>query len=293
VALAVYYIANNKEAFTIILEANLSFVLLSGLCMLVFWLFTGVRLYLVLQLFDLKLKFREWFGLVIITKFFSYFLPFRGGMVARAYYLKKQYAFDYTRFLGSTVGLYMLSIFLNCLLGLGILFFFNRFDDERILTLTYLLTAALAGIVLLAVLSVFFKDRIKYKYVDKITESINLFTERPGILIKLILNHLAIRFFWALSIYFIFRSLAIDINVLEATFLSILVAISILFSITPANLGITETVIASFAFIFSYTFDNGVAASLLLRAVEMSLIVVFGIYYAQRLSIQLINTKDE
>ncbi|MCP4124752.1 MAG: hypothetical protein GY751_23675, partial [Bacteroidetes bacterium] len=149
------------------------------------------------------------------------------------------------------------------------------------------------GIVLLAVLSVYFNDRIKYKFITRITKSINLFTERPGILAKLVLNHLAIRLFWALSIYFIFHSLSIEIPALEATFLSILVAISILFSITPANLGITETVIASFAFIFSYSFDNGVASSLLLRAVEMSLIVILGIYYAQRLSIQLIDKNDE
>ncbi|MCP4121704.1 MAG: flippase-like domain-containing protein, partial [Bacteroidetes bacterium] len=217
IGLAVYYVINNADAFTVILDAKPGFVMLSGLCALIFWMFTGVRLYLVLQLFDLKLKFREWFGLVIITKFFSYFLPFRGGMVARAYYLKKQYDFEYAKFLGSTMGLYMLSIFLNCLLGFIILIIYNRFDDERILTLTYLLAAAIAGIVLLAVLSVYFNDKFKYKFITRITKSINLFTERPGILAKLVLNHLAIRLFWALSIYFIFHSLSIEIPALEAT----------------------------------------------------------------------------
>ena len=69
-------------------------------------------------MFNLRLKFKEWFGLGIITNFYNFITPFRGGMAARAVYLKKKHGFAIIHFLATLSAIYIIIFFVGSLAGL-------------------------------------------------------------------------------------------------------------------------------------------------------------------------------
>lgn len=72
-----------------------------------FFINNGLILKYFLEPFDIRLRFKEWFGLSVITTMGNYLTPFRGGAVARAVYLKKKHKFSYSYFLSTLSGIYI------------------------------------------------------------------------------------------------------------------------------------------------------------------------------------------
>lgn len=90
---------------------------------ILFLINNGLILKYFLESFKIKLEFKEWFGLSVITTMGNYLTPFRGGAVARAVYLKKIHQFSYSYFLSTLAGIYIVIFLVYSFIGLLAMFF--------------------------------------------------------------------------------------------------------------------------------------------------------------------------
>ncbi len=106
-------------------EAEISwhFIAIMSLLILTFQFLAGIRMKLLTGMFGLRLAPYEWIGLAQMTTFFNY-LPFKGGAVAGALFLKGAHGFPYTRFLATMAASSALAVVTYSIvgsLGLGLL----------------------------------------------------------------------------------------------------------------------------------------------------------------------------
>ena len=69
-------------------------------------------------IFNLNLQFKEWFGITVSNTMYNYILPFRGGMAIKGVYLKKQFAFPYTKYVSYLSGFYLLNFTISSIIAL-------------------------------------------------------------------------------------------------------------------------------------------------------------------------------
>lgn len=90
-------------------EVSWSFITIMSLLILSFQFLGGVRMKLLTGMFGLRLAPHEWIGLAQMTTFFNY-LPFKGGAIAGAVFLKAAHDFSYARFLATVAASSVLAI---------------------------------------------------------------------------------------------------------------------------------------------------------------------------------------
>ena len=78
---------------------------------------------MIMGFYGVKLKFKEWFGLQMITHWGNQLIPFKGGLSARAIYFKKKYRFPYISSAGVIGIAYLIDFFIYGSLGLILSFF--------------------------------------------------------------------------------------------------------------------------------------------------------------------------
>jgi len=104
-------------------EISWSFIVIMSLLILLFQFLGGLRLKLLTGMFGLRLSPHEWIGLAQMTTFFNY-LPFKGGAIAGAVFLKAAHGFPYTRFLATAAASSVLAVVTFSVvgaIGLGIM----------------------------------------------------------------------------------------------------------------------------------------------------------------------------
>src|SRR3989344_9579156 len=111
VALAIFYLQRNIEDFKQLTITNPHFLIAIVLIFLITYIFISIVTTTLLRPLGVNIGKREAFALSIVTGFYNLITPFRGGMAARAVYLKKRYNFAYVGF-SSGLLTYLLAFFL-------------------------------------------------------------------------------------------------------------------------------------------------------------------------------------
>ena len=248
----------------------------------VFWLLTGLRFGLSVALFGQRLVFREWFGLTVLTKFVSYFVPARGGIAVRAVYLKRVHGFPLSRFASSTFLLYVLSLTVNAVTLLVLLQLVTL--ESRVGTGE--VAAALGLIIVLSIGAVALAGRLRGS--SRLTAAVRelgsiraRLRAAPGKVVALVGVQVFIRLVFALEIILCFEAVGVPVDPVEAALVSVLVAVSALFSLTPGNAGISEGLIVGGASLFGYPLAGAVLASLLYRIIDVVFSALVGGYFVR------------
>jgi uncharacterized membrane protein YbhN (UPF0104 family) len=109
IACAQYFYRKHGADFVAQVEVTWPFIAGLSALILAFQFLGGVRMKLLTAMFGLRLAPVEWIGLAQMTTFFNY-LPFKGGAVAGALFLKGSHGFPYTRFLATTAAGSLLAV---------------------------------------------------------------------------------------------------------------------------------------------------------------------------------------
>ncbi len=104
-----WFYQRHGASFTAETEVSWPFIMIMSLLILSFQFLGGVRMKLLTGMFGLRLAPYEWMGLAQMTTFFNY-LPFKGGAVAGAVFLKAAHDFSYARFLATAAASSVLAI---------------------------------------------------------------------------------------------------------------------------------------------------------------------------------------
>ena len=116
--LFLYYFKLNISDFREIRIVNFNYIIYLFLASSSAFLFLGwINKYHLIP-FDIKLSFKEWFGLAAITSFYNVITPFRGGLAARAAYLKRKRGLNYSHFLSSLAALGVMMFIAPCVIGI-------------------------------------------------------------------------------------------------------------------------------------------------------------------------------
>lgn len=273
-----FYFYQHIEEFKQLKIVNIVYFLPLFFLFIFFLINNGLVLKYLLEPFQIKLKFKEWFGLSVVTTMGNFLTPFRGGAGARAIYLKTKHGFPYSYFLSTLLGIYIIVFLVNSLVGLLtmiLLYFFYGIFNIIIFIIFLCLFLFLLGIVI-------FSPKIKetkYPFINKFINVINgwhLIKSNKKIIVVTGLISLVNVVIMVLVMFLEFRVFGINISLLDALFLSIVSALSLFISITPGALGIREVVIAFTATVINIPISQALAVSILDRAIGLAFIFILG-----------------
>src|SRR3989344_8161996 len=109
VIIFIYYIISHISDFKQLSLVNPLYIIPLIIISLIVSITNGLIIKYLLEPFKIKMKFKEWFGLSIITTFYNIILPLRAGMATRAVYLKEKHNFPYTNFISTLAGVYVIN----------------------------------------------------------------------------------------------------------------------------------------------------------------------------------------
>jgi uncharacterized protein (TIRG00374 family) len=214
----------------------------------------------------------------IMNSFYNLITPFRGGIATRAVYLKKKYNLTYTEFLSTVATTSLLLVFASGILGLiaTISIYLQTNILSKILLLIFLAMTVLSIIIIL------FSPKIKEtktEFINKFIRLINAWhsirKNKKIIFTTLILTIIQI-LFASLMLKLQFGVFGVQIDFIQALFLSAIAGASIVISITPANLGVSEAIIVFSAQTIGISPIHSLSAALIGRLIQFIILFTLG-----------------
>jgi len=175
----------------------------------------------------------------------------RAGAIFRATYLKKKYNFEYSKFLSTLYGYYIILFLLYSILGVFSLLLKWKLNNQFYLILIIFFGALLLAMLFLMFVRVSFDKIFKKKetFSGKIANALTKFMKswdrivrNKKLLFQLIVITLLNILINTVIIYFEFTALSINVDILDLILYSSLSGVSLLVSLTPGSLGIREAV---------------------------------------------------
>ncbi|MFH1367087.1 MAG: lysylphosphatidylglycerol synthase transmembrane domain-containing protein [Patescibacteria group bacterium] len=283
--LAVYYLARNYASFQKLSLVSPELIVCMVLFFITSYVCMGMYTRSLLTPFGIVMRAGESFMLAMITGFYNLITPFRGGLVVRAAYLKKKYQFSYTDFLASLAGMYVIVFLISGLLGLfSILFIFQSTSDYNLLLVSIFSIVVIAMLVIIIFSQHF--PRLNGRWLGKISrvaQGWNLIKNNTQVVFSVILFSLAQLLLLTLMLNLQFRVFGVNVSYFGTLILASMANLSLLISITPANLGINEAVIVFSAATLGISPTVSLASALLGRAVQIIVLFILGPIFSYKL----------
>lgn len=249
-----------------------------------------------MRIFDIQLRFREYFGLTVVNTMFSYFVPARGGLIARAFYLNKVHDFPYSKYLAFTGGAYFLnisvSVFVSLIVQLCIWLLTGQVYKKLVLVCVGLGGGLLVFIILLNSIDIkrFVGRKTKItRIIASVLDGIDILTKNKKNIFYASINYVGLILFFSLRLYVAFLALGVDISMLHVALIQSLVALSLVLSVTPGNIGIKEGIIGLIGSSMGYEIEVLMASAALDRAFALLFTFAFGTIYSKL----LIGSKEQ
>ena len=241
----------------------------------------GYRLKIFMGLFDVKLSFAEWFGLISVQSFGNY-LPLSGGLISNMAYLKAKKKLPVSKYVSYLAGDMVIKLLAYGIIGLMLFFVGSiiNYDFNPIISITLL------SFVIFSLICIFISPSIKQSsnliinWIYQIHNGWNQIRTNNQVIIKSVLTHLIILITISLQYNIIFKELDHNIPIIPIIILTIMsnvIRVAVLF---PGNLGIRESISGSVTSMFGFSFGLGVFASLVGRVISMFWIFLLGIIFS-------------
>jgi|SRR6056297_185751 len=246
------------------------------------------------EMFNISLKFKEWFGLAVANTMHNYYIPARGGTVLKAIYLKKTHSLSYSNFISLTAGTYLLGFFLAS--ASAILFILASFllYQEFYGTVFFISIGLGAATAIIGVFSlhvkfssVFQKIPKLHKFVRNVEKGLFFFKKNKKLLIKILLFKFLFIVIMALKLYWAFKAIGIETNLITIFIVQSLVVFSMILSLTPGNLGIREGIIGLLAAMLDIPLKKAILGAFVDRAVMMCIVIFLGLIFTRILAADL------
>lgn len=237
-----FFVKNNISEFQNIRFISNGYVFAILICVVIYFLIQGIILKLLLQIFNINLRFKEWFGITVVTLMGNYLIPF-GGFGFRAAYLKKAYRFQYTHFISTLGVMYLIEFIifgLGGLLGLTFAYLSHHFFS---LNLTLLFVSVILGCVFFLIFAPKSPKSFKNKYLaifGRIIESFEKIKRHPGIIQKLIVITLVELVIFNLIFYLSYQALNLKVTLGESFITAGFSDYAFFVKLLPASFGFYE-----------------------------------------------------
>ena len=278
IAFALYYFINNLSDFKQLSLVSPWLLVVLAMLFVLNYCFIGIITNNLLRPFGVKLKGMEAFQLSIVTGFYNLITPFRGGMAARAIYLKNKHNFAYENFMATLAASYVLIFLVASIVGMlstWLIYTSSGVFSWFIFLIFLGLFIGMAGIVIIAPK---LKER-KNRWRNRIIQVINgwhLIRGNKRIIVITSVLSLFQLLVGTLMLYLQFRVFGINVPYSSTLFLATIGSLGIIIGITPAGLGIQEAITVFSALTIGIGTTEALSAALLGRVVSLAVLFVLG-----------------
>lgn len=285
VLLLVWYVWQNRGEMSALLPLSKQTVWLLLLLALLSCVLNALYHREFLRTFGLKLTVVDWLGVVCVSNAIAYVLPLRADLVFSAAYYKKKSGLAYTKSVSMAggnivfgVGMALLQV-LIALLAIGL----QKGVWPAALWLVTLL--GLAATVVFVLFARFLTGRFsavleKHHLVREVAQGFNALLGRPSLLLRLTAIQLASNAVNLFMTMVCFGQAGLQVSFFEAMFYAGVSWLSGVVAIVPGNIGIKESILGVSTMLLGAVFQNGVAASLLIRVAVMAVYLALGLLFA-------------
>jgi uncharacterized membrane protein YbhN (UPF0104 family) len=235
----------------------------------------GLFIKFALQAFGVDLPAREWLSLTVATSILNYVTPLRGGMVARAVYLKAHYRFGYADFLSTLSAMYLMHVFIQGLLGLTgqALLWRQGAGIDRIALAMLAAGAALSALLMCVRVQLPRWQAFPLRQIVQVLDGWTLLRRKRSSFLKLMGTTLAFALLSVLEVKLASAAVAVELpwgGVLLYTAGQNLAALG---ALTPVALGIAEVVSIYLGRALGYDISQALMIQALLRVVPLALLL--------------------
>jgi len=270
-----YYLFSNRETFSYLGRLDLFEIFLVVGLIILFQLSNALFLIEIVRPFGVKLQ--RPVLLTFASSFLNLVTPFRGGAGFRAVYLKKKYNLNYTDFLSSLFGNYIVIFLSSSFLALTCFLFFKlQYDYFDPLLFTFFLLLFLGSIFV-----VVFRYRFKSKAalfvkINQVVDGWEKITRERSLVLRLFLITLMGIFFNVLINKTVFFALGFTLDWPQVLFLAVIGVVSLFVNLTPGSLGVTEGLYFISAELLAVPPNVALVAALVIRALSTIVLVGLG-----------------
>jgi len=262
---AVYYIYSHRSDFTALRDVSL--VELAGIYALSFiaiWIRGYFTLFLTAP-FGARVSRVEAFFISLVTTVGNYALPMRGGVGLTALYLKRKHAIGYRDFAKISLARFSTIFLIDSLLGLLAVFVLWESEGvfNRPILIVLVIALVVSGLIHIAA-SVPLGDRWRFltRWIGGSTDLLKT-KGVTKVVVGIALLNSAVRVLWILGC---FHAISISLSFYQALLLSSLIPLSMVVTLTPGNLGITEGLLIYVSRIFGVGPSSAIMCALLMRS---------------------------
>ncbi len=284
----VRYMAANREAFLRLRDLCLQNLELMGVAVMILMVIVGLnglQFNTLMRHLGRSLPVWEWLGLAAVTHFYNLFMPLRGGMAIRAWYLKKKHNFSYAHFAAIQGGFQVIVLMSAGVMGLvgmgGVAMARPEVAGEPLfipIAVFFALSTAFLGYLLFA--RSFLKEPAgKGKWRRRIWriadgwDRIRTNRWQVGLICVIALGQREAKgVLWMV----IFYCLGVPIGLSGGLFLAGIGMFSMVIMVLPGNLGVEDAVTVFSAHLIGVPLETAVAAALLARMLNMAAALAMG-----------------
>ncbi len=268
---------NQLEEFKKIKNIGLLSILWISMLFVASQLLNGYMLKIFMNLFEIRLSFAEWFGLINVQSFGNY-LPLSGGLISNMVYLKAKKKLPVSKYVSYLAGDTVVKLLVFGIIGMVMLLVLSVFNSLIFITLLSFILFALVCIL-------FPQSKIKsnnrfINWIFQIHKGWDSIKTNRKVVIKCVLIHISILIIISLQFYIIFNELGYDVAITHIFILTIMTNVIRLASIFPGNLGLREAIAGSVINLFGFPFSLGLVAAIIGRGISMFWIFLFGIIFS-------------
>ncbi len=284
IALAFYYIYTNYHEFSSLKLENPSFIFFISVLFLVSYVFISIETKYLIKPLKVDLSFIEAYALSIMTGFYNLITPFRGGMAARAIYLKKKHKFSYSDFFASLSASYILMFFVASILGLLSSYLIYQSEGKYNLILIGIFIVVFFGMIFLMVLpdlssrkfSLSLSNNSIFQKFLKVINGWQVIKHNHFIIIVIIIITLIQILFSSVILYMQFHVFGWEISLSKAILISCIGNLGLLISLTPAGLGINESITIFTALALGISPSQTLPVAILGRLITTVILFILG-----------------
>lgn len=271
--LGIRYIYANIDKFSeVTIESTYGIIGVVITLLAVFFL-NGIIFQKLVEIFRIRMNLLEALALSFVTTMGNYIVPYVGGMGFRGAYLKKKYDFPISWFMSTVAAVGLLSLIISAVMGLLVILVMSSLSGYLHLTEFIIFAGAFSGGVIILIIR-YKKINSRHWFANKINNIIagwgiiSRDRKRLTILIYILTIISVVR---VLLIYFAFSAFTSGVSIFKIAVVTAMERMSAILDITPARIGVTESIIVISARSLDFSPVLSLSAAVLTRIISVIL----------------------
>ena len=286
--LIVVFLVSEKDLAATFRRMNPVVLLWLFLVQCMFNVVSGLVLKETARFVGVRLSVKEWFGLPAVTTMGNYLTPASGGLMARAVYLHRRHGLSYPQFLGILSSGYLVNYLVIAVTGILVVLAGHAAHPQAWpLTLFFLTVIGCIVFLLHRPAPLPAKGGRVCRFLRDVSDGWPRIRHHRGLLGKLFALSGINVILGGLSLWISYRAIGNPVSGMDALLVALLQSFSLLFTVTPANLGVQEAVVGLASGILGLGLAAGLMAALLVRTATVVFIVIFGPLFSYLLTREL------